>query len=359
MMTRTKFIAAGVLGALLITSAPPPAEAARLVIDTGVRRNTARTVNEIRDLRNDVRTQSRILIEALRMQTGEQSAYADKQIEALKRIQDASNQNATDLVRQEIRAKAESGEFDPDPNFCLLMDLFRGGDSGGSASSGPLNGTRIVDRARGEAEVIGANGAAAAAGTMANRTVNINGHDASVRAGTYLEAPTVDLSDEALAQAATDFFLYLNDPLPMQVVTPEEAEADVEKAVQRAMQRSRLARSSVIDQNWAMTQNMSTPTTPKANVQGLIDGIGEENYGRALPDKLSELQVLDLRVLSHYLPGPMNSGTETPGQTLQKIHQLLSIMARMQYMQLEMDRRDMMTTSTILAKMIEKDGNAP
>lgn len=357
-MKKTKFIAAGVLGALLITSAPPSADAARLVIDTGVRRNTANTVNEIRDLRNDVRAQSRILIEALRMQTGEQSSYADKQIEAVKRIQDASNQNATDLVRQEIRAKAESGEFDPDPNFCLLMDLFRGGGSGG-APSGPLNGTRIVDRARGEAEVIGASGASSAAGAMANRSVNIAGHDASVRAGTYLEAPTVDLTDEALAQAATDFFLYLNDPLPMQVVTPEEAEGNLEKSVQRAMQRSRIARGSVIDQNWAMTQNMSTPTTPRANVQGLIDGIGAENYGRALPDRLSELQVLDLRVLSHYLPGPMNSGTETPGQTLQKIHQLLSVMARMQYMQLEMDRRGMMTSSTILAKMIEADGNSP
>lgn len=357
MMMRTKFIAAGVLGALLATSAPPPADAARLVIDTGVRRNTARTVNEIRSMRNDIRAQSRILIEALRMQTGEQSSYADKQIEAIKRIQDASNQNATDLVRQEIRAKAESGEFDPDPNFCLLMDLFRGGNGG--ANSGPLNGTRIVDRARGEAEVIGAGGASSAAGQMANRKVMIKGQDASVRAGTFLETPTVDLSDKDLAQAASDFFLYLNDPLPMKIITEQEADASPEKALQRAIQRSRLARSSVIDQNWAMTQNMSTPTTPKANVEGLINGIGADAYGRDLPNSLSELQVLDLRVLSHYLPGPMNSGTETPGQTLQKIHQLLSVMARMQYMQLEMDRRSLMTTSTLLAKQIETDGNQP
>lgn len=351
MIKHMRIVAASLVGALMMTAVP--AHAFDYVVDSGVRRNTARTVNEIRDLRNDVRAQSRLLVEALRMQTGENSAYADKQIEAIKRIQDASDQNATDLARQEIRAKAESGEFDPDPNFCLLMDLFKGSSS---APAGPLNGSKIVSRVNGEAAVLGSAGAASAIGQMSNRKVVIDGQDASVRGATYFEVPTVDLSDEATAQAATDFFLYIKDPIPMQIVTEQEAAGSVEKSAQRAIQRGRLARGSLVDESWAMTQNMATPTTPKAQLAGILEGV---NYNREVPDNLSELQVLDLRVLSHYLPGPLNTGTETPAQTLQKIHQLQSIQARMQYMSLEMQRRSLMTQAVMLAKMIENDGNNP
>ena len=339
------------LAGVMTFTAVMPAFAWRATETTlrGVRSNTERTTNEVRNLRNDVRSQSRILLQALRMQTGEQSAYADKQIEAFKRIQDAAQQNDTDRVRQQIRARAESGEFDPNPDACLLLDLF---GSRAAPTSG-AQGTAVAAAAAAQKSQIGAMGAAAATRAMADKQVMINGHDATKRASTFLEAPTVNMGEGQMNQAAQDFILKMLDPTPMIPVPASEANRS-EGVAKKAVQETRQNRDSIVLENWAMLNNMSSNVVDGAELRKWAEGTP---YNRDIPDSASELQALDVMTIRHYAP-PADEASRTvqTGVVLQKIHQLTAIQARMQYMQLEIDRRNLLTQSAILARMIESDG---
>ena len=79
-----------------------------------------------------------ILIEALRGQARENSNYQQMQVEAAQRVEDAAQVNETNRLKDEFRAKAESGEFDPNPFSCMMIDMFAsdGGGGGGGATSG-------------------------------------------------------------------------------------------------------------------------------------------------------------------------------------------------------------------------------
>lgn len=346
MMIKTRILTA-ILSTTVLFGAVSPASAFR------AQDHTVRSVRDaVKDLESTNKELHDLLVRALRLQTGEQSAYSDKSTEAMKRIEDASNQNQVELARQQIRAKAESGEFDPNPAACLLLDLFSG-NGGEGGSNTPPNGTTVVAEAQAKARQIGDKGPAAGAYDMSQLKFPAGDGTFASAGKVFLSEPTVDLSDPQMKEAAENFYLAITDPIPMKKIDPKTANTP-EVAAQLAIQNGREGRSSVIGENWSMTNNMSTPTTPSDNVKGLLEGI---NYNRPVPDKISELQVLDLLVLSNYLPGPLNEGSSTPGQNLDKIHKLLSVMARMQYMQLELDRRQLMTNSLMLSKMIENDGN--
>lgn len=315
----------------------------------GVRRDVQDTTSEVRNLRNDVRTQSRILMEALRMQTGEQSAYADKQIESFKRIEDAAQQNATDRMRQQVRATAESGEFDPNPDACLLLDLFGSDDVEPSGAQG----TRTMVAAQAERERIGSLGAAGAIREMLDKEVIIDGHDATKRASTFLEMPTFDMNDADNSEAAEAFMLKMFSSIPIPPV-PEELRNTSPHTERAAAIETRMNRESIAAENIAMVFNMGAAVVSGAELQKLAAGTP---YNRPIPANASELQAIDVMTVRHYSPPPGEAGkTVQTGVVLQKLHQLTAIMARMQYMQLEMDRRNLMTQSAILAKMIENDG---
>lgn len=355
-MKKRFFLVAALSSTIAITSALPAAawRATEFTL-RDVRTNTRQTRDEVRELRNDVRSQSRLLMDALRMQTGEQSSYADKQIEAFKRIQDAGQQNDTDRVRQQIRAKAESGEFDPNPDACLLVDLFGAGGAGaGSGSAGiGAQGTVVVQGAMAERAEIGAMGAASATREMANKEVIIDGHDATKRVSTFLEEPSVDMNDPQMKQAAQDFLLKLMDSSPMVPVPASELNRS-EGVAKKAAQETRMNRDSIVAENWAMVNNMSSTVLDGAPLQAWAEGTP---YNREIGDKASELQAIDVMTVRHYAPSSDEASKSVQvGVTLQKLHHLTSLMARMQYMQLELDRRSLMTQSAMLAKMIEDDG---
>src|SRR5690606_37964043 len=75
----------------------------------GSRDAQRQTRDGVNDLRQEVRESTNRLIAALRSHSGEQSSYQDKQIEARRRIEDAAQQNASQRLREEFRARAESG----------------------------------------------------------------------------------------------------------------------------------------------------------------------------------------------------------------------------------------------------------
>lgn len=193
-------------------------------------------------------------------------------------------------------------------------------------------------------------GAAAAVREMAEKNVMINGTDASKRASTFFEVPTINMNEGNMSDAAEAFVLKMMDPIPMVIVPPEQREREKQKV---AIQESRLARDSIVLENMAMLFNMSAAVIPGDQLEKLKEGTP---YNREIPAMASELQAIDVMTVRHYAPPPA-SGSVEMGVTLQKLHQLTAIMARMQYLQLEMDRRNLQTQSAILAKMIENDGD--
>lgn len=356
-------IIAGLASTMALTSAMPAlawrgiateVTLSRMKSDTSsIKDNTRNTTSEVRNLRNDVREQSRLLMQALRMQTGEQSAYADKQIEAYKRITDAAQQNDTDRVRQQIRAQAESGQFDPNPDACLLLDLFRNGAPDGSNGGG---GTYAGGIARDRYQDIGRLGAAGAARAMVDIETPVDGVDASERASTFLEHPSMNLDDPEIQEALVAFQIKLAGPIPMTPV-PELELNTPEGVARQAAQNTRSTRQSIYDANIAMITNMSDTVLDGEQLRKMAEGTPYEG-SREIKDEASELQALDVMTVRHYAPPASESGASaSTGVVMQKLYQISAISARMQYLQLEIDRRNLMTQSAILAKMIENDGN--
>ncbi|MCY4260002.1 MAG: hypothetical protein OXC91_07035, partial [Rhodobacteraceae bacterium] len=68
---------------------------------------------------------AREIIRGLRAQTRQLSDFLDRQVEADRRMADATAQIDTQRLREEIRARAESGAFDPSPDSCLQYDLLK------------------------------------------------------------------------------------------------------------------------------------------------------------------------------------------------------------------------------------------
>lgn len=348
-MRKTLIISA--LAGVMATTSVMPAFAFRATEATLQRvRSEVRNVrSEIRELRNDGRENFQNLLTALRRQTGEQSAYSDKQIEAYKRIQDAAQQNDTDRVRQQIRAKAESGEFDPNPDACLLLDLF----GRQAAPTSGAQGTAVAAAAVAQKKRIGGLGAAAATREMATSEVMINGHDATKRASSFLETPTVNMTQGEMSEAAQLFVLKLLDSSPM-VPVPDAELNTPEGVAKKAAQETRENRESIVLENWAMLNNMSSNVVDGQQLRKWAEGTP---YNRDIPESASELQALDVMTIRHYAPPVEEASSPVQvGVVLQKIHQLTAIQARMQYLQLEMDRRNLLTQSAILAKLIQNDG---
>lgn len=322
-------------------------------------RDTKKAVNEVRQ---EVRESTDRIIAALRMHAGENSAYQDKQIEANRRITDAAQQNDTQRLRQEFRAKAESGEFDPSPDICLLAGLFRG--NGGSAPA-PARGSTMVGTA--SALSSGADPAVRAGGTVMSRSVVddriafaglLGSPDPTTDPGVFLENPSLpEISpgseeDQAMSRLVRN----LVDPLPPRPVTDQEMRTP-EGVARAAEQTVHATRSAAIGEVVSMVLNMKDLVQPVTaeGFQAYKDDIA--NYNRPWPGvgkKISELQAIDIRTLRYYAPKPElfhKRATYTERQLLQELLDAVSIQNRIAYMQLELDTRTAIVNSQILSAL--------
>lgn len=327
-----------------------PAEAWRAREDTllGVKR-------DVRDLDTRIQQESNRLIEALRMQTAEGSAYADKQIEGMVRIQDAADMNATNRMRDEVRAQAESGMFDPSPMTCLLASLFQGGGGSGSGSGATIGkGSNVIAKAiynqTGGDPTVQQGGVTMAAAVLADRAPYKNYSDATTALSILVEDPTIDLSSPDLANVLDRLYRNAINPLPEKPVTEQELKTPAGVARAAAAQRLQ-ARMSSVGEVFAMTINMREPLLQK-------DGYGEylkhSAYNRAVPDMISEMQSLDIRTVYHYAKnaeGTTLIDTMSERDLLKEIRDSLSILTRISYLSLEMQNRQALVDSLTLATL--------
>lgn len=319
--------------------------------------NQVRTGENVKDLEKQVESSMEEaadrIIAALRSHSGEQSAYQDKQIEATRRITDAAELNATERMRQEFRARAESGEFDPSPDICLLAGLFR--DSGATAPN-PRGSTTVAGarQLNNGADPAVRQGGTARAKSMIDDRAELQGTmggfaDPTVDPAAILQNPTLSIESDEDRRAAERLVRNLTDPNPPRPVTAAELQtpAGVARAEQRAIQETRNNASA---ETVSMVMNMRTEVGPADPWRPYVEDIS--NYNRPLGDEVSEMQAIDIRTLRHYAPKPevfQERAAWSEKQLLQEILDVMAINARMNYMQLELDTRRAIVETQILS----------
>lgn len=316
------------------------------------------------DLETKLDETTALLVRTLTRQAKENSSQIDKSIEAQKRIQDAAEMNETDRMRQQFRAEAESGEFDPNPFSCMLMDMFGSGSGEAPPAGGNAITKRTMDRLNGNDPAVQAGGIRVSQSVVDARD-QYAGFDGSQNAttdfGLLLNEPTVDVDDSQRSEVASWIINNAVDPTPPRPVTEEDLQNP--QGVDRAAeQQKRLARQSAATEVIAMSMNARAPVLTDS--AGTFKSMAEDSaYNRPVPDRLSELQQLDIRTVYHYAPGPARINGD-PGEQnglndmnekgwLQEIHRIMSINTRINYLRLELENRDAIVNGLILATMNE------
>ncbi|PTX52528.1 hypothetical protein IQ03_01219 [Gemmobacter caeni] len=305
------------------------------------------------------------IIEALTLAAKENSAHIRQQTESQRRVADAQELNATDRMRQEVRASAESGQFDPNPFSCSLLDIFESSRGSGAPMTGDGVTQRAVSRLSGDDEDVQAGGTQIAV-SVVNARDTYSGFRGSENATTdwsfMLNEPTIDLSDPQMQDVLGWVVTNSVDPLPEPKMTA--AELDTPEGMSMAAEaQKRIARQRAAIETINMSLNMRTPAL--TDNQGTFRSMADDSaYNRPVPERLSELQQLDIRTVYHYAPGP-NRVNGTNGQQnglvhmnekgwLQELHTIMAINARINYIRLELENRNAVVNALILASLNER-----
>jgi hypothetical protein len=174
-----------------------------------------------------------------------------------------------------------------------------------------------------------------------------------------LEEPTIDYSDPDMEAVLGWIVSNSVDAMPERAMTEEELTTP-EGMDRAAEMEQRMARQQAAIQTIEMSLNMRAPALTDS--QGTFAGMAADSaYNRPVPERLSELQQLDIRTVYHYAPGP-NRINGTNGQQnglihmnekgwLQEIHTIMAINARINYVRLELENRNAITNALILAAL--------
>jgi len=330
----------------------------------------AETRDAVNDVRTEVRESSLNQIEAMKAQNAELVSYLDKQIVANERITDAAELNETERLRQEMRARYESGELDPNPGACFLLDLFRGGNGSTMETGKKAFGSQTASKARlagdgADPDVL--QGPTSVSRGITDDVVALRGalgyDDATTNPASIFENVTLPTNNgDAAKNAAALERLMRNmvDPFPQQPVTASELRDPAGQARQAAREVEK-TRQNTGAEVLAMTMNMRDPIG-EVNSGHIEYAKKIAGYNRNLTegDDISELQLIEIRNLRQYAPsGEFQTERETYNQTsyLHDILDQLAVLTRIQYLQLELDTRNAAVNTQILSALV--NGNGP
>lgn len=326
-------------------------------------RKTNSILKDIRSAQNNTRKEVREsadrIIAALKLQTGEQSAHFDKQIEAQKRITDAAQQNDSVRLRQEFRAAAESGAQDPSPDLCIIAGLFKNGGSGTPAGAQAVGsaGSLSIRAETDGADPAVAQGGVALAKSIVDASLQYKGRMGSIDPTTdprlLVEEPTSQAKDATDEAAIDRLARNMTNPFPDKPVSADQLSTPEGQALASAKKIQTL-RAATSQELIAMVRNMREAKGPvNAQWQDRIDGISD--YQSTVGDKISELQGLDIRTLYYYAP---NAETLQKRQVmsekalLQTLIDNVSIGNRLAYLNLQMNTRRGMVETQILSALM-------
>ena len=297
------------------------------------------------------------IIQALREQTRQTSQHLDRQVEADRRIADGADQNATMRLRERFRAEAESGRFDPNPDFCLLLDI--ADDAIDAVPPALLVGDAIAsdinDWSLGRDPAVKANGVRLAAYLQAEHDslAGLGGIADPTTDWTLLTgSATAEFSDPAVRKAVARLIANTINPFPPAplsddvVGTPAGlSEAAIRRATEAREQAAVNAILPMID--------LAAPDEPSDAYRVIA---ARSRYREDIPDIISELQRLDIRTQAYYAPLPA-ALEERHGKgeraLLQDVLDIQSLQARLSYLRLAQEMRIAILLAAMLGIMTD------
>ena len=316
------------------------------------------------DLNTHLDTKVQELITALMGLSRENSNHQLAQIEANKRFGDAEQINEMNRMRDEYRANAESGNFDPTPESCLLLDMYRARSGGGSGIG--TTGSDVMAEVEvwlgGESEVVRQGGSKLAT-HIAEKQLEYETYGGSTHGttdwGLLLDHPTVDFSDPAVAELSALIARYAIDSTPSRAVTDAERESSggIDRIAKMEEIRSRQQAGA---KSIEMVFNMRAPTMDGEPVEAFRAKAEQSAYNREIGDKLSELQQIDILTVSHYAPRGDRAVNLASGRGmnikgwLHEIHRIMAVNTRINYLRLELASRDAIVNAASLATQVDE-----
>ncbi len=296
------------------------------------------------------------VVEGLRNHARQNSRYLDRQVEAMKRIADGREQNATMRIRNIVRAEAESGRFDPSPDYCLLFDASEAaGQARKDTNPGILVAADAAAWASGDKEIIAAHGTKLAAWLARERRelADSGGSgDATTDWGLVFNSPTAALDDPSVKASVARLVANTVEPEPRRPLTEYELSTPGGAAESVKRQATAARNNAAIAALEAVLAN-SAPSIPSDQFRKIA---GRSHYRKPIPALLSELQELDIRTASYASPKPSaldQRMIKTERALLQDAIDILSLNARIGYRRLELESRNTVVLAAILGMMTD------
>ena len=348
--------AALLLGGLIAGVAPTASQAQ---FAAGCRCSTISGYHsETRDHVTEQTTEAaRQIVGALRSQTRQNSNYLDRQVEANRRIADGEAQNRAKLARTIIRAEAESGQHDPNPDYCLLMDAAAAAELPPKNALPGIKGVigSAVDWSEGRAAPVRENGVKMA-GWLADERSRLSQAGGAVDATTDWEialgSATLPTDDARYRQALTRLIANTVDPFPPRPLSEDDltSPAGLAEAVRRQVASAR-NRAAIA----ALTKRLELAAPVHAS-EPYRTIAARSRYSGEIPEVISDLQALDIRTTAYF--APTQDALElrhikTEAALLQDLIDLQSINARISLHRLEQESRNAVVLSAILGIMTD------
>ena len=300
---------------------------------------------------------ARQIVGALRRQSEQNSNYLDRQVEASRRIADGEAQNEARLARSIIRAEAESGDYDPNPDYCLQLDSALQPRLPDRNLIGGLDGVTesATNWTIGNSPAVRENGVAMARWLSEERSRlrNAGGaRDATTDWEFALESETLPIEQTEYRQALTRLIANTIDPFPSRPLfeTDLQTPAGLAESVRRQTTeaRNRAAISSI-----SAVLQLAEPTIPAGPIRGIANRSRREFE---LPDLVSELQALEVRIAAYNEPSTdslLVRHSKTERALLQDIIDLQAVNARLAYLRLVQESRNAVVFAAILGIMTD------
>ncbi len=300
---------------------------------------------------------ARRIVEALRMQSKQNSSYLDRQVEAAERIADGTSQNEARLLRSQMRAEAESGRFDPNPDFCLILDtaLAPGLPATTDIPTASAAVSGAASWSRGESDPVVANGIRMAA-YLAREREQIKqaggAKDATTEWQTMLNHPTLKLDDELVRRALPRLIANSVDPFPPKPLSDEDLRmpAGLSEAVRR---RAAEARNQAAIAAIELSLEMASPSLSAGPYRAIA---GRSRYERTIPDTISALQALEIRTMAYFAPDAETlemRHAKTERALLQDLIDLEALNARIGYLRLLQESRSAIVQAAMLGLLTD------
>lgn len=311
---------------------------------------------------------SEYITESLRQHAGQLSGYMDKQIEAMRRFFDGAQQNDAMRERQLLRAKAESGRFDPPRDACLRIGLYKR-PNGRSPSTGTTLTNNAMGRLSGTDPAVRAGGTEYAASVAADAMRDWSGvpfvggrfTNPTADMGVIFGSKTLPRNDAQFNAIVERLVMNAIDATPPRPISETEMQTP-EGVARAAVRQSVLARQTATKEALALVLNARHPVIEVTQEwRTLVDEAAyPEEEKPALGAMISELQALDIRTVNHYARLPesgANRQVMDTNEALANILDVLGLIARMEYIQLEIASRGLAVDALSLASMNDSKAN--